>query len=72
MSTVDDVLIERLFSPLAGRLHHALGIGQWRVAIECLNGSVALYVGAVAFETGAFAASVLGTRPPFAAPVAEP
>ena len=48
--TVDDVLIEKVYSPLAGRLQHGLGLCQWRVAIECLNGSVALYVGAVAFE----------------------
>ena len=50
MSTVDDVLIERLFSPLTGRLHHVLGISQWRVAIECLNGSVAFYIAGVAFS----------------------
>ena len=50
MSTVDDVLIERLFSPLAGRLNHMLGISQWRVALECLNGSVAFYIAGVAFS----------------------
>ena len=46
----DDALIEKVYSPLAGRLRHGLGLCQWRVALECLNGSVAFYVGAVAFE----------------------
>jgi hypothetical protein len=49
MARIDDILIERLFSPLAGVLEHRLGIGQWRAAIECLNGHVALYIGGVAF-----------------------
>jgi len=48
--SIDDALIEKLYSPLAGRLRHGLGLCQWRVALECLNGSVAFYVGAVAFE----------------------
>jgi hypothetical protein len=47
---VDDVLIEKVYSPLAGRLRYSFGLCQWRVAIECLNGSVAFYVGAIAFE----------------------
>jgi hypothetical protein len=46
----DDALIEKVYSPLAGRLRHGFGLCQWRVAIECLNGSVAFYVAAVAFE----------------------
>ena len=48
--TVDDVLIEKVYSPLAGWMRHRLGLCQWRVAIEFLNFSVALYVGAVALE----------------------
>lgn len=50
---VDDVLIDKVYSPLAGRLRHAFGLCQWRLAIECLNGSVVLYVGAVALEIAA-------------------
>lgn len=49
MTRIDDLLIRHLFSPLAGWLHHRLGIGQWRMAIECLNGHVACYLAAVAF-----------------------
>lgn len=49
MTSIDDLLIGRLFSPLAGWLHHRLGLGQWRMAIECLNGHVACYLAAVAF-----------------------
>jgi hypothetical protein len=49
VTRIDDFLIGRLFSPLAGSLHHRLGIGQWRMAIECLNGHVACYLAGIAF-----------------------
>ena len=50
MTRVDDILIERVFSPLAGFLQHRLGLSQWRMAIECLNGHVACYLAGVAFS----------------------
>jgi hypothetical protein len=43
-------LIQRIFSPVAGWLEHQLGLGQWRVAIECLNGHLAFYVAGVSFS----------------------
>ena len=49
MSGIDEILIGRLFSPAAGWLQHRLGLGQWRVALECLNGHVACYLAGVAF-----------------------
>ena len=49
MQRVDDYLIERLFSPAAGWLENRLGLGQWRMALECLNGHVAFYLAGVAF-----------------------
>ena len=49
MTRTDEILIERLFSPLAGWLQHRLGLSQWRAAIECLNGHVACYLAGVAF-----------------------
>jgi hypothetical protein len=49
MTRLDDMLIERVFSPAAGWLQHRLGLGQWRMAFECLNGHVALYLAGVAF-----------------------
>lgn len=49
MTRLDDILIERLFSPTAGWLQHRLGLGQWRTALECLNGHVAFYLAGVAF-----------------------
>ena len=49
MSGIDDILIGRVFSPAAGWLQHRLGLGQWRVALECLNGHVACYLAGVAF-----------------------
>ena len=48
MIRVDNLLIEKIFSPAAGWLEHRLGLGQWRVALECLNGHVAFYVAATA------------------------
>jgi hypothetical protein len=50
MTRLDDILIERLFSPAAGWLQHRLGLGQWRAALECLNGHVAFYLAGVAFS----------------------
>ena len=50
MGNIDDLLIERVWSPAAGWLQHRLGAGPWRVAIECLNGSIAFYVAAVALQ----------------------
>ncbi len=53
MSTIDDVLIERLSSPLTGWLRHRLGICQWRASIESLNGSTVFYIAAVTLEIAA-------------------
>ena len=47
---VDDILIHRLFSPVAGWLHHRFGLSQWRLSLECLNGNVAFYLAGVAFS----------------------
>lgn len=53
MGTIDDLLIEKGFSPLTGWLQHRLGVGQWRASIESLNGSTMLYVTGVAIELAA-------------------
>lgn len=50
MGNIDDILIERVWSPAAGWVQHRLGVGPWPMAIECLNGSVAFYVAAVALQ----------------------
>jgi hypothetical protein len=50
VTRIDDILIERVFSPLAGVLQHRLGLSQWRASIECLNGHVACYLAGVAFS----------------------
>src|SRR5262245_2855808 len=50
MTRFDDALIEKVSSPICGWLRHQFGLCQWRVSIECLNGSIAFYLGAVAFE----------------------
>ena len=50
MGNIDDILIERVWSPAAGGLEHRLGVGPWRAAIECLNGSTFFYVAAVALQ----------------------
>jgi hypothetical protein len=53
MGTLDDLLIERIYSPLTGWLQHRIGVGQWRASIESLNGSTVFYVAGVAFELAA-------------------
>ena len=50
MGTIDDLLIERFYSPLAGWLEHRLGVSRWRAAIESLNGSLFFYIVAVALQ----------------------
>ena len=50
MGTIDDLLIERFYSPLTGWLEHRLGVSQWRASIESLNGSLFFYIGAVALQ----------------------
>jgi hypothetical protein len=53
MGTIDDLLIERIYSPLSGWLQHRLGVGQWRASFESLNGSTIFYVAGVALELAA-------------------
>ena len=50
MTTIDDLAISRLFSPVAGWAEHRLGIGQWRISLECLNGHIAFYLAGLAFS----------------------
>jgi len=50
MGTIDDLLIDRFWSPLTGWLQHRLGVGQWRASFEALNGSTGFYLAAVALE----------------------
>lgn len=49
---IDDLALNKLFSPLAGWAEHRLGISQWRVSLECLNGHLAFYLGGLALSIG--------------------
>ena len=48
MSRIDDLAIAKVFSPLAGWAEHRLGLGQWRLSLECLNGHIAFYLAGLA------------------------
>ena len=50
MNRIDDLAITRIFSPLAGWAEHRIGLGHWRIALECLNGHVAFYLAGLAFS----------------------
>ncbi|HEX6377267.1 MAG TPA: hypothetical protein VFZ91_16270 [Allosphingosinicella sp.] len=50
MNRIDDLALSKVFSPAAGWAEHRLGVGQWRVALECLNGHVAFYLAGLAFS----------------------
>jgi hypothetical protein len=50
MNPLDDIALTKIFSPVAGWAEHRLGIGQWRIALECLNGHVAFYLAGLAFS----------------------
>lgn len=52
MHRIDDFLIERVFSPLAGWVAWRLGVDQWRLSIEALNGAIAFHLAAVALTIG--------------------
>lgn len=47
---IDEILIHRFFSPLAGWLQHRFGLNQWRVSLECLNGNIAFYLAGIALS----------------------
>jgi hypothetical protein len=48
MHVIDDLIIDRIFSPAAGWINHRLGIDQWRLSIEALNGTIAFHLAGVA------------------------
>ena len=52
MTRLDDLALSKLFSPLAGWAEHRLGIGQWQVSLECLNGHLVFYLAGLAFSIG--------------------
>ena len=52
VTQLDDLAISKLFSPLAGWAEHRLGLGQWRISLECLNGHLAFYLGGLALSIG--------------------
>jgi hypothetical protein len=49
VTRIDQIIIERISSPVTGWLEHRFGISQWRLSIECLNGNIAFYLAGVAF-----------------------
>jgi hypothetical protein len=50
VTRLDDLALTKLFSPAAGWAEHRLGLGQWRIALECLNGHVAFYLAGLALS----------------------
>jgi hypothetical protein len=52
VNPIDDIALSKIFSPVAGWVEHRLGLSQWRVALECLNGHVAFYLAGFAFSIG--------------------
>jgi hypothetical protein len=49
VNSLDDIIIERVFSPLTGWVQHRFGICQWRLSMFCLDGSIAFYLAGIAF-----------------------
>ena len=52
MNRIDSLALDKAFSPLAGWAEHRLGVGQWRVSLECLNGHLVFYMAGLAFSIG--------------------
>lgn len=61
MHRFDTLLIDQIFSPLAGWLSHRLDLCQWRASLLSLNASVGLYLAGLAIEL----AGQGGTDPAF-------
>ena len=53
MADFDNFIIERVYSPLTGFIGRQFGVDQWRLSIECLNGSKVFYLAGVAFTIAA-------------------
>jgi hypothetical protein len=52
MHRIDQFVLEKLIAPAAGWLSHKLGLGQWRLSLECLNGHLAFYLAGTALSIG--------------------
>ena len=48
MTPFDTAIIEKLYTPVTGWVNSRFGVDQWRLAIECLNGTIAFYLAGVA------------------------
>nr|WP_295372622.1 hypothetical protein [uncultured Sphingosinicella sp.] len=48
MTPFDTAIIEKVYTPVTGWVNARFGVDQWRLAIECLNGTVAFYLAGVA------------------------
>ena len=48
MTPIDTLIRDKFYTPVTGWLAHNFGIDQWRLSIECLNGTIAFYLAGVA------------------------
>jgi hypothetical protein len=48
MTPFDTAIIEKVYTPVTGWVNARFGVDQWRLAIECLNGTIAFYLAGVA------------------------
>jgi hypothetical protein len=52
MQRIDQFVLEKIVAPAAGWLSHRLGLGQWRLSLECLNGHLVFYLAGTALTVG--------------------
>jgi len=48
MTPLDEIIREKIYTPAMGWIAHQFGVDQWRLSIECLNGTVAFYLAGLA------------------------
>ena len=48
--SIDDFIIERVYGPVAGVFEHRLGLDQWRLSLECLNGFLVFHLAGLALK----------------------
>jgi hypothetical protein len=57
MQRIDQFVLEKVYAPAAGWVRHRLGVEQWQLSLECLNGHLIFYLAGTALTIGQTATS---------------
>jgi hypothetical protein len=57
MQRIDQFVLEKVYAPAAGWVRDRLGLEQWRLSLECLNGHLVFYLAGTTLTIGQTVAS---------------